>query len=360
MILLTTNLKSLIIILILNTNFFLSIMFTGDDDLLNLIQVEANTLVDNVLDESVSILNNSASSLIPSSFKQESEQQDLSREVSIEENDSFEPQPSSFQLPLILNNNNNNSMINPPTNNLSDHAQISDEISENFAIKSDYDIIVKSPTIESMSGKSFEDDEINFTTTPSSTIVHDVSLDDNNHFVSVLHSNDNITAATNITPSTSVPSHELDIDGDREEIVQIEAQKLVDDVLEASLDIVNNPENFQNFPSSSGVRFASSSEDESEEENDAIVRNINEHKLHRVERKFEHLSSEVRDDDSATVDDLVNKEDISQLQTDFSKISWDESLSPTTGDFGSSTPDNDLQEVLNLPTGDTYRQLHNK
>lgn len=342
-------------------------MFTGDDDLLNLIQVEANTLVDTILDESVSIVNNSASSPFTQDIDERDQQ--LSREVSFDENDnSFEPQPSS-QIPLI----NNNSLTNPTTNNLSDHAQISDEISENFAIKSDYDIIVKSPTIESMSGKSFEDDEVhtNYTTTATSAVGHDVSIDENN-FISVLHSNDNITVATNITPSTSVPSHELDYkldvdsddgDGNVEEIVQAKAQKLVDSVLEQSLDIVNQENDFKPSPSSSTGATAAVSfnlEDDSSE-NEAIVRNINEQKLHRVERKFEHLSSEVRDDDSvATVDDLVNKEDISMLQTDFSKISWDESLSPTTGELGSqSTPDNDLQDVLNIP-GDTYRQLHNK
>lgn len=346
-------------------------MFTGDDDLLNLIQIEANTLVDTILEESVSVVNNSAS---PLKREIDEREQQFSQEVSFEDYDSFELQPPS-QLSLITNNNN--SMINPPTtqnfnnnnnnNNLSDHAQISDEISENFAIKSDYDIIVKSPTIESMSGKSFEDDDVNnFITTPSSTVVHDVSLDDN--IVSALHSNDNITAATNIMPSTSLPSQELDNDGlevcKDKILIQIEAQKLVDDILETSLDIVNQEISKDSFDdiATGGVTFAdpydnSSSDDESE--NDAIVRNINEHKLHRVERKFEHLSSEVREDDPATLDDLINKEDISILQTDFSKISWDESLSAATGEFGSSTPDNDLQEVLNIP-GDTYRQLHNK
>lgn len=356
-----------IFFLCFNLKYLFFIMFTGDDDLLNLIQIEANTLVDTILEESVSVVNNSTSPLKREIHERE---QQFSQEVSFEENDSFELQPPSH---LSLITNNNNSMINPPTtqnfnnnNNLSDHAQISDEISENFAIKSDYDIIVKSPTIESMSGKSFEDDDVNnFLTTPSSTVVHDVSLDDN--IVSALHSIDNITAATNITPSTSVPSQELDIDGleicENKSLIQIEAQKLVDDILETSLDIVNQEISKDSFDdvATGGVTFApsddSSSDDESE--NDAIVRNINEHKLHRVERKFEHLSSEVRDDDPATLDDLINKEDISMLQTDFSKISWDESLSAATGEFGSSTPDNDLQEVLNIP-GDTYRQLHNK
>lgn len=349
-------------------------MFTGDDDLLNLIQIEANTLVDTVLEESVSIVNQS--SFNPSSYAQDNDYDDndnvdnedqhdqLSREVSYDEYSYEQPQPP-FQLQL--NTNNNNSINNPP---ISDHAPISDEISENFAIKSDYDIIVKSPTIESMSGKSFEDvdDDINYT---AISAIHDVSLDN-----SALHSNDNITA-TNITPSTSILSHELDTKiedaSDKtkvEDIVQVKAQKLVDNVLHESLQLLDQDDYFSNdfksSPISPSVTFASENDNiidfedyNSSNDDPAIVRNISEQKLKRVERKFEHLSSEVRDDDPATVDDLVNKEDISMLQTDFSKISWDESLSATTGDFGSSTPDNDLQDVLNIP-GDTYRYQHNK
>lgn len=408
-------------------------MFTGDDDLLNLIQIEANTLVDTILDESVSIVNNSTTNQSsfnppPSSHdidyddygndEDEQQQEQLSHEVSYEDNSFEQPQPPS-QLPLINidndnntnNNNNNNDSIlsnNNSNNNplYNEQAPISDEISENFAIKSDYDIIVKSPTIESMSGKSFEDvdDDINYT---ASSAINDVSLDN----VSALHSNDNITA-TNITPTTSVQinsdtetfiesvikndqdivrdiyEEEVESASDNEnieDIVQVEARKLVDEVIQESLLIIDQNDQISNVHFGS-VTFAQESidtdylqspdnfdeilEEEDEEEdvdeddefsndNAAIVRNLDEHKLHRVERKFEHLSSEVRDDDPATVEDLINKDEISTLQTDFSKISWDESLSATTGDFASSTPENDLQDVLNVP-GDTYRNLHNK
>lgn len=76
-----------------------------------------------------------------------------------------------------------------------------------------------------------------------------------------------------------------------------------------------------------------------------------------VEHKFEKLSSQV--ENLADVahkfdqefDDLVGSDEISNLQGDFSKISWDESVSGTTtaADVGLGTPDNDLQD---LPTGE--------
>jgi hypothetical protein len=236
-------------------------------------------------------------------------------------------------------------------------------MSENFAIKSDYDIIVKSPTIESMSGKSFEDvdDDVNYT---ANSAINDVSFDN----VSALHSIDNFTATTSVLNSDETfieysAKNETNKEEDLrnisdEDIVQAEAQKLVDEVLQESVQRID-----QNEKVFSSVSFAQSIENENflieselEDSNDdsAIVRNIDEHKLHRVERKFEHLSSEVRDDDPATVEDLINKDEISLLQTEFSKISWDESISATTGELASNTPDNDLQDVFNTP-GDTYK-----
>jgi hypothetical protein len=355
-------------------------MFAGDDDLLNLIQIEANTLVDTVLEESVSIVNQSSSYYDPpnptattataSSYAFDhdlnDEQHDqYSREVSYDEY-SYDQAQTSNQMPSVnnLNNNNNNNnhvnfAINLP---LSDHAPISDDLSENFAIKSDYDIIVKSPTIESMSGKSFEDvdDDLNYNhinNNNASSAIHDVSLEN-----SALHSNDNNTATNIITPSTSIPSHELDTEIVENLIVHDEAQRLVNDIIQESIHTIET-DSFDTLASGSNTNNSFtinnnviSDDDELSNEDPAIVRNISEQKLKRVERKFEHLSSEVRDDDSETVDDLVNKEDISTLQTDFSKISWDETLSATTS---GNTPDNDLQDVLNLP-GDTYRNQHNK
>jgi hypothetical protein len=354
-------------------------MFTGDDDLLDLIQTEAITLVDSILEESVTVVNNNSSPFNPSSIAQESDfmqhdEHQLSHQLSLDEN-SYDQLQQQFQLPLI---NVNNYSINPS----SDQAH-SDDISDNFAIKSDCDIIVKSPTIESMSGKSFEDvdDEYNL----SSSAIHDVNVE------SSLNHN---TAANIMTSSSSPVPHptifeEAYCSSDDEDNVQADAQNLDDadlygtvdpvDEYSSSDDIQAEAENLvgavlgktvaflEDKPSKSDVKSSTvsflASEIAGSAENPAIVRNISEHKLHRVERKFEHLSSEARDDDpdSVDLDCLVNKDDVSMLQNDFSKISWDESLSANTGDLAgdSSTPDNDLQDVLNIP-GDTYRYQHNK
>jgi hypothetical protein len=336
-------------------------MFTGDDDLLNLIQTEAITLVDSILEESVTVVNNNSPPFNPSSFAQESDLlQHDEHQLSFDEN-SYDQQQQQFHLPLI---NVNNYSINL------DQAH-SDEISDNFAIKSDCDIIVKSPTIESMSGKSFEDvdDEFNF----SGSTFNDVNVE------SSLNNN----TATNImtSPSSSVPPQTIAEEAvsssdDDDDIVQARAQNLVDTILQETVDIFEINESVPkvkkpkvSFLASESVDLLGNYEAASNlSEFDKIpktLHNISEQKLHRVERKFEHLSSEVCDDDSdiadldQQIDELVDKEDISLLQNDFSKISWDESISATTGDFGSSTPDNDLQDVLNIP-GDTYRHQHNK
>ncbi len=80
----------------------------------------------------------------------------------------------------------------------------------------------------------------------------------------------------------------------------------------------------------------------------------------RIERKFERLSSQLdgefdKSDDQCQADfdkvvvSNVHSDEVSNLQSDFSKISWDESASATTGDMALNTPDNDIQE---LPRGD--------
>lgn len=364
--------------------FFFLFMFTGDDDLLNLIQTEAVTLVDSILEESVTVVNNNSSPFNPSSFAQESDdlmqqhdEHQLSHQLSYDEN-SYDQLQQQFQLPLI---NVNNYSINP-----SDQAH-SDEISDNFAIKSDCDIIVKSPTIESMSGKSFEDvdDEYNYnssafnddvnvesslnnntaaniTTTSSSssvpplTVVEEANYSDDDEDLVQVEAQHLVEAVLNESVATFDDSSESDEDN-----VQDEAQNLVDAVLQESVATLEKNEPISDIKAFTASFLASEIDFNAQDSSPAIVRNIPEQKLHRVERKFEHLSSEVRDDDPESldlVDELVNKEDISVLQNDFSKISWDESLSATTGDFA-STPDNDLQDVLNIP-GDTYRYQHNK
>lgn len=374
-------------------------MFTGDDDLLNLIQTEAITLVDSILEESVTVVNNNSSPFNPSTFSRESghDERQLSHQMSIDENNyDQQQQQQQFQLPLI---NVNNYSINL------DQAH-SDEISDNFAIKSDCDIIVKSPTIESMSGKSFEDvdEEFNYTSSGFNDVNVESSLSNNtatnitttspfpapfkptfagdssysddevqdHSFVdevlqeaifdgSSSSSSDDVHAQAEVLLKTN-----LDSDDSISDELQAKAQHLVDEVLLTTVATVENSEAVSDVKKS--VSFVESEIaaviPDSDESLAPIVRNIAEPALKRVERKFEHLSSEVREDDPDStdldqIDGLVNKEDISALQSDFSKISWDESLSPTTGDFGSSTPDNDLQDGLSFP-GDSFRKQHNK
>lgn len=82
-------------------------------------------------------------------------------------------------------------------------------------------------------------------------------------------------------------------------------------------------------------------------------------KYERIERKFERLSSQLDidferntdqyDDDFENAISVLNSDEVNNLQSDFSKISWDESVSATTADLALSTPDNDIQE---LPKGD--------
>lgn len=344
-------------------------MFAGDDDLLNLIQNEAITLVDSILEESVTVVNNNSSTFTPSSFARESESaprdgHQHEHQMSLDEN-SYDQMQQQFNLPLI---NVNNYSINPSEQGHSD------EISENFAIKSDCDIIVKSPTIESMSGKSFEDVDGEFDV--SSSALKDVNVE----------SSFNNNTAANITTPPSSPVHPRTLAGDSsdsdEDNVHVEAGKLVATVLRESLEALDRdsssdevPDDVEPFvhddapfkptasPRKATVSFLESEIASSSHDSPSIVRDLSDQKLRRVERKFEHLSSEVKEDDpdSLDFDQIVNKDDISALQNDFSKISWDESLSGnTTGDFDQkSTPDNDLHDVLNIP-GENYRHQHNK
>lgn len=75
----------------------------------------------------------------------------------------------------------------------------------------------------------------------------------------------------------------------------------------------------------------------------------------KVDRKFERLSSEIddldtneeqyRQDFDAAYDDV--KDEVSALQSEFSKLSYDDSNSAATG-ADSATPDNDLQGEYNV------------
>lgn len=69
-------------------------------------------------------------------------------------------------------------------------------------------------------------------------------------------------------------------------------------------------------------------------------------KTTKTDRKFEALSKDFETEgpeDVGAAFEILEGEDVSQLQNEFSKLSWDESQSTTTIDPNLSTPDNDLQ-----------------
>lgn len=203
-------------------------MFTGYDDdnndddesLLNLIQSEAKSLVDSVLEDSVVVVYNndySSAPLNPSSsssiqvvennnLSEYYDEQPLSHEISNEDSSSGQ---QNVQLPL-------------------NHVHNSDEISDNFAIKSDYDLIAKSPTIESgMSGKDFEDvdDEYNL------NIISTMNENDNNNCVVKV---ENASSSLEFVEIPHAQNNNLNVmkkNSDEHDGIQNEAQHLVDSVL---------------------------------------------------------------------------------------------------------------------------------
>ncbi|XP_021709683.1 uncharacterized protein LOC5575021 isoform X3 [Aedes aegypti] len=214
---------------------------------LNFVQSEASNLVDSILEQSVSIVNNSQT------------QQDVAIET--------QAQSESEQ-----------------------YAIRSDILSSNEA-----DHVVKSPTIESMSGKSFDDNISN----PD----YDSSEANHQHLANL---------AGGLPPSYS--------------------GEAIDGSTKPTGTTANEPV---------GV--------------DGAVRDDQERRANKIERRFERLSSEIEPeamlDKNHEYDEAIAqiKDEVSMLQSEFSKMSWDESMSATTGDFGSSTPDHDLQETDTQP-----------
>uniref|UniRef100_A0A182PEG0 Uncharacterized protein n=1 Tax=Anopheles epiroticus TaxID=199890 RepID=A0A182PEG0_9DIPT len=194
--------------------------------------------------------------------------------------------------------------------------------SEQYAIRSDIlsstdgDMVVKSPTIESMSGKSFDDNMSN----PE----YDALL---------LGTAFGMAGAD----GQSVQAFIAQSDGDaRDDTGDEDGQRKVAPSVDGADDDDNNPE-----------RAARDSA----------------RRAKKIDRKYARLSSdlgpEVLLDKNQEYDDAISqiKDEVSMLQSEYSKMSWDESVSMTTGDFGSSTPDNDLQETdLQLQTENNIPQ----
>ncbi|XP_065073324.1 serine-rich adhesin for platelets-like isoform X3 [Ochlerotatus camptorhynchus] len=225
-----------------------SASFEGEE-YLNLVQSEASNLVDSILEQSVSIVNNSQ----------------MQPDVAIETQAHSESEQYAIR---------------------------SDILSSNEA-----DLVVKSPTIESMSGKSFDDNISN----PD----YDSS-----------EANQQLAQLAGVLPTASFG--------------------------EATDGAVQPTGTDEDGPVGDGGAAV-----------DEAVRK--ERRANKIERHFERLSSEIEPeallDKNRDYDEAISqiKDEVSMLQSEFSKMSWDESLSATTGDFGSSTPDHDLQETDTQP-----------
>ncbi|EGK96181.1 AGAP002274-PB [Anopheles gambiae str. PEST] len=170
--------------------------------------------------------------------------------------------------------------------------------SEQYAIRSDIlsstdgDLVVKSPTIESMSGKSFDDNM----------------------------SNPEYDALLLGTAGGQPMSQALGADDNAAEDEGSDAKLTAD----------------------GAGTVATATKDQAAE---------SARRAKKIDRKYARLSADLGPeallDKNQEYDEAISqiKDEVSMLQSEYSKMSWDESVSMTTGDFGSSTPDNDLQET---------------
>ncbi|XP_023158743.1 uncharacterized protein LOC101456405 isoform X4 [Ceratitis capitata] len=232
--------------------------------------------------------------------------------------------------------------------------------SENYAITCD-DIggldVVKSPTIESMSGKSF-DDNMSFTdeqwhatvtattigvaattaTTNTTTALQQQQLHDLMQFkddYGPMGKTELITMTTTTTAQMATTSRAATTLGDAGGSSDNGA---VGSVVDS--DVVAD-----------AMTKTKGTSDSKRVKEDPTATNSR-----RIEHKFEKLTTHfgVGDIDEqasafdANFDTMVHDDEISNLQSDFSKMSWDDSVSPTTntlGDIGLNTPDNDIQDI---------------
>lgn len=211
--------------------------------------------------------------------------------------------------------------------------------SEHFAITCDVNGVdlIKSPTIESMSGKSFDD---NFS-------VPDVDVD---FSINVLNQTSNNNSCSKLVSEHSSDSFILD---DTNNTIQLNANK-TDKVI---LGITAKP-------TTANTTTATATTSDNMYSNNNVNKNVIDKnsikKFDNIERKFEKLSSQLDIDENNDVNlqyqrdfDMaianLNADEVNKLQSDFSKISWDDSISATTTDLDAITPDNDIQD---LPQGD--------
>uniref|UniRef100_A0A1A9X0Y1 Uncharacterized protein n=1 Tax=Glossina brevipalpis TaxID=37001 RepID=A0A1A9X0Y1_9MUSC len=127
------------------------------------------------------------------------------------------------------------------------------------------------------------------------------------------------------------------------------------------LEVIKSP-TIESMSVASEQKCMSEGTDEREEdETDIIIKT----RTRRIDHKFQKLSGGYEQDidiDAAQFDEqfgaLVQDDEISNLQGEFSKLSWDDSVSPTTntlGDIGQNTPDNDIQDFAPEIGGDLIK-----
>uniref|UniRef100_A0A8W7K8I3 Uncharacterized protein n=2 Tax=Anopheles albimanus TaxID=7167 RepID=A0A8W7K8I3_ANOAL len=197
-------------------------------------------------------------------------------------------------------------------------------------------MVVKSPTIESMSGKSFDD---NMSNPEYDALLLETAL-----------TAPACTPAATSQPTSGddheeVPDDQISRVPDLPQVADSPISSTVD--LEAGADHDNGDDD----------------DDDGDDKNDekpvcgpleaitAAAESATARRAKKIERKYARLSAdlgpEVLLDKNPEYDDAISqiKDEVSILQSEYSKLSWDESMSVTTGDFGSSTPDNDLQET---------------
>lgn len=183
--------------------------------------------------------------------------------------------------------------------------------------------VVKSPTIESFSGKSFDDN---------------MSLNNDPNILVECYTSTNISPSsttTNLPPPPPNLSSSI-------------CQSTTESTIYSSPNAIINTQT---------TTTTTSSLSSSTTPTTIVVTTKQKSNGRTVENRFERLSSQVEnledvaDKFDQDFDNLVGSDEISNLQGDFSKISWDESVSGTTtaADAGLGTPDNDLQD---LPTGE--------
>ncbi|ETN64057.1 Ankyrin 2 [Anopheles darlingi] len=215
--------------------------------------------------------------------------------------------------------------------------------SEQYAIRSDIlsstdgDMVVKSPTIESMSGKSFDD---NMSNPEYDALLLETAL----------------TAPSSMPAAPSQPTS-----GDDHADVQDDQISNAEDLSKVACKPIRTTTDLE--------EGADNDDDDGDDDDDdgdkngqkaacgplealtAAAESATARRAKKVERKYARLSAdlgpEVLLDKNPEYDDAISqiKDEVSILQSEYSKLSWDESMSVTTGDFGSSTPDNDLQET---------------